>query len=240
MLVLARITRSGAMATLHHVETLRLSGAMVKELTPKKGLLAALRLLLILTRLAPAAVVQAPDLLPPLLLDGTYPSLRIDPPSTSTKAPEPEIVEDEFQHIFFPQPHFNFIVSVDGDDNGEHAVISVLTDHRDGTFQCLKTTKKGTEKFELRMKVDKSGKLGESLEKAISAREGGAPTYWLVDKAFDGELLTVERKHPQKQLGMKVGVIYCRPGQTHPQNMFTNGLSASRLSRMFYINSSRR
>lgn len=64
---------------------------------------------------------------------------------------------------------------------------------------------------------------------------------------FDEEFKLLEKKHPQvsyilliffthlqKRTGIKVGVIYARPGQTEPKDMFQNGINGDKCSDAFW------
>jgi len=53
-------------------------------------------------------------------------------------------------------------------------------------------------------------------------------------RKFSREFIAVEVKHPQKLTEMKVGVIYCRPEQTHPLDMFKNGQGDDTLCSSFW------
>eukprot|EP01128_Nolandella_sp_AFSM9_P006221 TRINITY_DN3149_c0_g2_i1.p1 TRINITY_DN3149_c0_g2~~TRINITY_DN3149_c0_g2_i1.p1 ORF type:complete len:406 (+),score=61.24 TRINITY_DN3149_c0_g2_i1:1034-2251(+) len=65
----------------------------------------------------------------------------------------------------------------------------------------------------------------ERMEATLQIRNEGKEIWNPHDHdLFVEKIKMVERKHPQKRTGVKIGIIYARPGQTQPKDMFQNGM----------------
>jgi len=134
--------------------------------------------------------------------------------------------------IFVKQPHFNFICTEPGN---QHYVISVLSkpiDDKPCTYMALKTTHKGSEEFELVVGFDRNSPLEVTIERTLI--KDGHNCVLVTETEFPKEFLTVEQKHTQKRTAMKLGVVYCKHGQSDPQVILTNGRGGGKCSPRFW------
>uniref|UniRef100_A0A6B2L1H6 Uncharacterized protein n=1 Tax=Arcella intermedia TaxID=1963864 RepID=A0A6B2L1H6_9EUKA len=129
---------------------------------------------------------------------------------------------------FMDRKHFNWVGSkAKGEGlNKEYEVYSVLyypIKTNPVTFMALRTSKRGTEQFYLNVE-DSCVVLFDRIYHALRNKEPDTEFQYIPEtRKFSNDLVELERKHPQKITEMKIGVIYCKPGQTKPQEMFQNG-----------------
>eukprot|EP01125_Pyxidicula_operculata_P016690 TRINITY_DN5774_c0_g1_i1.p1 TRINITY_DN5774_c0_g1~~TRINITY_DN5774_c0_g1_i1.p1 ORF type:complete len:1448 (+),score=388.07 TRINITY_DN5774_c0_g1_i1:96-4439(+) len=193
----------------------------------------------------------------PLILPGNYTSLRIDSlVGRAENLVTLNITEDIYKQDFLPREHVNFVKPETATD---HLVYSVMTDPIPGTyppeFKALETSKRGSCIKHLPVPYDNSLAFYERVEKVLNdnvlmnslnssstadvtsspagGRAAGFEAYPIFDPKFQTEFAQFESKHPQKKSGIKLGLIYCRKGQSNPKDMFVNGTGDDKCSKSF-------
>jgi len=166
----------------------------------------------------------------------TYSTLRIYIPVSSQEDQHVvlDVFEDLYRSDFFPSAHHNFI-NPSAVDNMVVSVLDEPTKGRDNlAHRGIITTKKGYELIEVIPNEDMGLPLTERLEKALKLMASmNDDLYHVPNEHFKEDLVKVEEKHCQKKTAIKIGLIYCRKGQTLPQDMFKNGISEDQCSQGF-------
>jgi hypothetical protein len=81
--------------------------------------------------------------------------------------------------------------------------------------------------MEVRVSPGTADTIAERIDAAVQKIEEQHPFYQpLNPDGFSKAFANLEKKHPQKRSGIKLGVMYGKPGQNNPKDMFLNGLSA--------------
>eukprot|EP01125_Pyxidicula_operculata_P018083 TRINITY_DN63_c0_g2_i3.p1 TRINITY_DN63_c0_g2~~TRINITY_DN63_c0_g2_i3.p1 ORF type:complete len:938 (-),score=212.57 TRINITY_DN63_c0_g2_i3:267-3080(-) len=173
-----------------------------------------------------------------IIAQNEYPSLRIDQPSDyAIELSKLDVIEDNYKLYFSKQSHHNYIVV---EPNGEKFVVSFLCkpiSMSPPTFRMLETTKKGSDMQDIEAPqficqpntttdhVSEEAEIfmEEQMEQYVRKIHPNKEVYYIPNtQQFSQDFLRVEEKHPQKRIHMKIGLIYCKNGQSLPKDMFAN------------------
>eukprot|EP01124_Arcella_intermedia_P013786 TRINITY_DN20177_c0_g1_i1.p1 TRINITY_DN20177_c0_g1~~TRINITY_DN20177_c0_g1_i1.p1 ORF type:complete len:868 (+),score=172.66 TRINITY_DN20177_c0_g1_i1:113-2716(+) len=166
--------------------------------------------------------------------DKKFPSLRIDLSVDSWTSNDwvLEKTEDYYATYFCGSPHFNFSVT---EENKEVSVVSVLANPIKGNvFMALHTSKKNSQLFFFEVDLNCTD-FDAEVKKHLKTYTGNRPILQIPNyENFEKEFVKLEQQHPQSKDKMKIGVIYCRAGQTNPQHMLKNGFDGTPCSDHFW------
>eukprot|EP01125_Pyxidicula_operculata_P020954 TRINITY_DN788_c0_g1_i1.p1 TRINITY_DN788_c0_g1~~TRINITY_DN788_c0_g1_i1.p1 ORF type:complete len:1170 (-),score=280.30 TRINITY_DN788_c0_g1_i1:213-3722(-) len=175
------------------------------------------------------------DKFPPIIVKKIYQGLRVDEPFEKVYNDEDDMlktfhrdgIENKLALDYRNKENYNFLVK---ESETEHSFITVMGEAyiKSSTdlsiHKAVKTAKRGNE--ELNLTVDppssSSPSLTDRLEDSITLLNPGKQILYINDQDCTRELSEFEAKYPQKREAIKLGVIYCKPGQLHPKEMFTN------------------
>lgn len=161
------------------------------------------------------------DNFPSLLTGIAPPSLNVELIScVQPQAPVLNVYEDIYKNKFYKRAHLNIATK---EKDGSLGVTSVPTTFKEGkpfVYEALKTTAKGYEQFEVPTSSGGSLDIEQSILKSLQRDDPGA--YLIEDPGFPDEFVKIEEKHSQRRNAMKIGVVYCKPGQKTAQEMFSN------------------
>jgi len=124
--------------------------------------------------------------------------------SPITLQPGRHFVAHTYKKMFFKQVHLNFT----GKNEEGHEVISVLKKPENSFYHALRTTKKGSELFDIPEGLLEEGiKLSSLLESYLSKLFGYTITC-VSQPEFASNLLEFEIGHSQNQACLKVAILY--------------------------------
>jgi len=69
---------------------------------------------------------------------------------------------------------------------------------------------------------------------AIMSEKNSKSVQYVDNPQMSYDLLDVEKNHPQMRTTLKIGIIYCKKGQSDPQEMFQNGRNGDVCSDSFW------
>eukprot|EP01125_Pyxidicula_operculata_P001024 TRINITY_DN108_c8_g2_i1.p1 TRINITY_DN108_c8_g2~~TRINITY_DN108_c8_g2_i1.p1 ORF type:complete len:1167 (+),score=338.57 TRINITY_DN108_c8_g2_i1:63-3563(+) len=175
----------------------------------------------------PTYVYFDPSELPPLI-DDKLKRFSIEPLSNE-RPPNPQeiLFPDIYDDHFYGKVHLNY-VGVHKTKGDDYVIVSVLKPAQNGKYLALKTTKKGSESFEIdsnQIRNSKDGqkkKLSESIENYLNATHGQFSFYQELNTNFSNDLRMIEKKHPQKQKAFKLAFMYSTGQEKTLQDFFAH------------------
>jgi len=175
----------------------------------------------------------APTVFSSLLKPGTYPHVKID---EVQKGAENNLLCDAYSNIFrneFMNTKYFTYVGWEGEGDADPFVINVSLSSTKGEHRALKTNKRGYKEFTV-----PDGRKDRGLEERIAATlikmEKPHSLYPLQDQRFIADFIIFEHLYSQEFKQFKIGVVYCKSGQTDPHQMLLNGINGDNISTSFW------